>query len=207
MKKTILILSALILTGTGFYGCKKGANDPTISLHSRKGRLVNDWTLSAGTETNISGTTTDLITWSGTSVTETYTSGGTSSTSIGTGSYTMSILKDGTWKSDQSITWTGTPTFISKITSTGTWNWTGKVGELKNKSQVVFKTLTETDLFGSSTDTYSYTGDSGPTAIWNIDELKSKELIVIWEGTKLTTSGGTSTSSSNKGEYTWISGK
>jgi len=203
MKKTLIILSCLILTGTGFYGCKKGEGDPTISLHSRKGRLVNDWTLSAGTETQISGSSTDMITWSGTSVTETY--GG--STAVGTGSYTMSILKDGTWKSDKSVTWTGTPTYITKITATGTWNWTGKVGELKNKSQVVLHTLTETDLFGSSTDTYTWTGDSGPTAIWNIFELKNKELIVKWEGTSLSTSGSTSSTSSDKGEYTFISGK
>lgn len=46
MKKTIVILFSVFLTGIGFYGCKKGENDPFISFKSRDKRLMGEWTLS-----------------------------------------------------------------------------------------------------------------------------------------------------------------
>ena len=207
MKKTLTLLACLVIAGTGFYGCKKGEGDPALSMHTRKGRLTGDWDISAGTysktDTDPSGTDVLTTTWSGTSVTQVYSSGGTSSTSIGTGSYKMSIVKDGTWTSTQQITWTGTPSFIENSTTSGTWNWTSGVGETKNKSQIVMRTLSSQSTFGTATSIATYTLDNAPATIYNISQLKNKEIIFHNEGTSLM---GTTTSST-KEDYTFTQGK
>lgn len=199
MKKTILILSSIIITGIAFEGCqKRGANDPSISLHGRKARLCGDWVISSGTSTSTSGGSTSTDTWTANSVSS--TSGGTTTT--GTNAhYTMTIDKDGTWKSDQAATYTfgSTSTTFSTVAS-GTWNWTGGIGELKNKEQFVMRTLSQTDMSGSTTTIKTYTGDDAPAMVTEIDELKNKELILIWTGTS--TSG--SSTSSNSGTMTFI---
>ena len=117
MKKSIVILSTIILAGVGFTGCqKKGEEDPAISLHGRKARLTGEWTLSAGTSTDVSGGSTTMSTISGT--TNTVTMGTT--TSIFTYSDKLSLVKDGTWK--QVVTMSAT-SYNETITSSGTWNW------------------------------------------------------------------------------------
>lgn len=199
MKKTILILSSIILTGVAFEGCqKRGEGDPSISLHGRKGRLTGDWTLSAGTMTDVSGGTTSTTTISGT--TATTTSGGT--TTISTYSHTMSIVKDGTWSAK--ITESGTG-YTYTQTSSGTWNWTGGVGELKNKSQFVQTTLSSTTMLtmgtSTTTDTDTWVGSDAPSTINDIYQLKNKEMIIKWNGTSASSSGGASSSS---GEMTFV---
>lgn len=199
MKKTLLVLSSAILMGISFVGCqKKGANDPSISLHGRKARLCGDWVISAGTSTSTSGSTTTVDTWTSNSLTT--TSGST--TTVGTNAhYNLSIVKDGTWKSDMSVTYTvGSTSVISTIVSSGTWNWLGGVGDIKKREQMIMKTLSESSTVGTSTTIKSYTGDSAPATVYEIDQLKNKELIIIWAGTS---TSGTSTSS-DSGSLTFI---
>ena len=196
MKKAIMILSCLFLTGIGFYGCKKGPSDPLISIWSRKHRLVGDWTLSSGTMSSTSGSSISSETWSGSSVTA-VTSG---YSSVGTGSLTLSIVKDGTYTLTRNVTWTGTPSYIDNYTEKGTWNWTGRVGDLKNKEQVVLSALSEQSTSGSTTTINTYTGSDAPVSIFNIDELKNKTLVLKNDGS--TTSSGTITSSSSNMTFT-----
>lgn len=199
MKKSILVLSSMILMGAAFTGCqKRGENDPAISMHGRKARLCGDWAISAGTMTSTSGSTTTVDTWTANSVTT--TSGSTSTT--GTNAhYTMNIEKDGTWKTDQAATYTiGSSSVTMSNISTGTWNWTGGVGDLKKKEQFVMRTLQSTDTQGTSSTIKTYTGDSAPASVYEIDELKNKELIIIWTGTYA--SG--STTSSDSGTLTFV---
>lgn len=56
MKKTIVILFSVLLTGIGFYGCKKGENDPFISFKSRDKRIMGEWDL---TKMELSSVTID----------------------------------------------------------------------------------------------------------------------------------------------------
>jgi len=201
MKKTIVIFASIIFSGLGFYGCKKGENDPMLSLHSRKGRLTGEWRISSGTSSNTSGGNTDIETWTETSVTQ--TSGGTTTTGTNA-KYILTIEKDGTFKLEQGATWSfGTTSVTTSYTSNGTWNWTGRVGEDKNKSNMVLKTLMETNNSGSSTTVSTYTGDSAPTSVMHIDQLKNKEIIFTVNGTS--TSG--TTSSTTTGEYTFAKAK
>lgn len=44
--KFLIAILAVLTVSAGFYGCKKGDEDPGISLHGRKGRVVGEWTVS-----------------------------------------------------------------------------------------------------------------------------------------------------------------
>lgn len=199
MKKTLLVLSSFLLMGISFVGCqKKGANDPSISFHGRKARLCGDWVISAGTSTSTSGSTTQTDTW--TSNTLTTVIGSTTTTGTNA-KYNLSIVKDGTWKSDMSVTYTvGSSSVISTQTQSGIWNWTGGIGDVKKREQFLMKTLSSTSTQGSTTSISTYTGDSAPVTVYEIDQLKNKELIIIWTGTS---TQGTSTSS-DSGSMTFI---
>ena len=125
MKKSIVILSSIILVGISFVGCqKKGEGDPFLSLHGRKARISGDWTASAGTSTDINGSSSTLTTITETSATVT---SGTTNT-VYTYSNKLSIKTDGTWTQDIS---SSTTSYSKKSTTSGTWNWTGGVGDLK----------------------------------------------------------------------------
>lgn len=167
MTKKIIsfVFSALVVVGltTTFTGCKKGENDPFLSLKSRKARISGEWKLVSGSETS------------------TYSSGGVSGSSSATYtetsyinngtaypySETMTIDKDGTYKIE--VTYDG-----DFYTITGNWFFAGAVKDLdlKNKEAVVFAT-------GQYSEPgYSETYDGflfGETYI--IDQLKNKELV------------------------------
>ena len=123
-------------------------------------------------------------------------------TSIFTYSDKLSLVKDGTWK--QVVTMSAT-SYNETITSSGTWNWTGGVGDMKKREQIVLKTLSSSDVttLGTSTTTNAdtYTGDNAPSSVYEIKELKNKELKIVWDGTTSSSPGG---ASSSKGEMTYV---
>ena len=59
---------------------------------------------------------------------------------------------------------------------------------------------TEVETIGTvtTTDVRTYTGSDAPVAVWDIDQLKNKEMIVIWDGTSTDSS-----TSSSKGSMTF----
>lgn len=148
---------------TAITGCKKGENDPFLSLKSRKARISGEWNLTSGTvtETSSDGVTTDTYvrTYSGTTVTD----------NNGSLSYTesMTIDKDGTYEvvivEDGDI-----------YTISGNWYFSGKSKDidLKKKEAVIFSETKYVSSSGSST----YEGLFADQIIL-IDQLKSKEII------------------------------
>lgn len=133
MKKSILILSAFVIAALAFNGCKKGAEDPFITLKSRDGRLTKTWKLTSieGTEvtTNTSGTVTTIKTttttyngsaYSEASVTTGGPTGTINSTTTGTGTYEMTIDKHGKVTIVETFT-SGSSTVTNTIE--GTWLW------------------------------------------------------------------------------------
>lgn len=191
MKTTFkVVIAALTLSTFVFDGCKKGENDPFLSLHTRKGRVTGDWTVKSGSGTDVNGSSTTTWTYDGTTYSQ--TSGSTTTTNGMT--YTMNFEKDGTFKTVQTNTATG---YSDAVTQTGTWNFTAGIGDDKNKDHIVLKTLVYTDVqtIGSSstTTTETYTGDSAPVTLYYLDELKNKEIIITWKGTD--TQGSSSSSS------------
>lgn len=213
MKKILFILSSVVLSGLVFDGCKKGEGDPAISFRSRAGRVAGDWTVASGTQTSttVQGNTDDktVTEWSGETVKVTYTDNKNSTTysGTGTGTFTVKFTKDGTWESVEkstvimTIAPSVTYTVATDRTKSGTWNFTGKVGESKNKSQIILYTLKETNVDVSNpnkkTDVDEYTADDAPSEIWNLYQLKNKEMIIKWDGKSVMASTtGTTTNTS-----------
>ncbi len=228
LKKFALVAIAGLFFAPAFQSCKKGEEDPGLSLRSRKARLAGEWTLTDMTLTTTdeststssggtisSNTTLTEETFDGTSITEytTYTNsvGGTSNTSRDTTvfsnySKTITIEKDGTFKSTSSKTYedmntyssgsyTVTVTVVEEIS--GTWDFNEGVGESASKERVFFfydngtRTKTETEVWtytdGSPTETdvtesvltYSYT--NLPEDTWLLTKLANDEIIVDLE--------------------------
>ncbi|MEI7595113.1 MAG: hypothetical protein WCK02_05140 [Bacteroidota bacterium] len=183
MKKVFVLLVACAMAMPLLNSCKKGENDPGISLKSRKARLTAEWTLKEGTETETSGTTT-VTTYTGTSVS--YGSGTASPYSE-----TLTYNTDGTfeWKMVSGL---------NSNTYEGSWFFGSKIKELdlKNKESVIMVCTKSTSVSGGVTNQATYDGANAQIFTFIIDELKSKELILKLDGT--TTSGTVSTTTGTK---------
>jgi len=214
MKKTIVILSCLFFTGMGFYGCKKGEGDPALTLRSRKARVVGDWKVTAGksTENNDGDITTTTFNGSTETVVDTgngYIDQLTMKYSFDKqGGYTYSILRVHTVVQDDFPlnNWTYTSITTTNETGKGMWNFTGKIGELKNKSQLNMEWTSNTQTVSWSWEQEDNTGatvadDNGSdtyinsTTGWNyagvvdLYELKNKEM--IWQRAETSNFDGT----------------
>ena len=99
MKKLIVGALSIALLAGGMSSCKKGENDPFLSLKSRKGRMAGEWTVTKLTSTEVDtpagGTaSTSTTTVDGSTLTMVESSGGNSTTTNGTiNTATMSIKK------------------------------------------------------------------------------------------------------------------
>ncbi len=178
-------LTLTIIVMSSITGCKKGENDPALSLRTRKARISGEWKLSKGTESftfNNGGT-------SGSSTT-TYTNA-TVSTDGNTSSYTetFTIEKDGTF---ETVIVADGETF----TTTGNWFFAGKIKDLdlKKKEAIVLNTLTESGLGYSSTTTGLLDG-----GVLIIDQLKNKEI--VFKGSYSSSGSGSSSTSNYERTY------
>ena len=155
MKKTILNLGLLLLMGvTTLQSCKKGANDPFLSLKSRDSRITGTWVLKSmdysqtQSATSNSVTVTDVTTQSydGSLLTEvqngnTYAASYTSE---------MVINKDGTYTTMSTLDG-------DKSEDDGYWWW---LNDKKNKTRIAF-----------DDDATSYM----------IEQLKNKSLVLKYD--------------------------
>ena len=168
MKKTILMFAAAgLLLATP--SCKKGENDPALSLSSRTARFAGTWDVS-GYTANSRNTESDgdyqatSSTLSGNVITETWSSydAGSATTVTNTSTITLNkaqyvIEKDGSWTMEFNTTtvetnsytdfWgddiTETTTTVATSNTTGNWSFLGKVKDsYKSKERVVMNTLT-----------------------------------------------------------------
>ncbi len=171
MKKAISLftLALLVFSGVVLTGCKKGDDDPFISLKSRDARVTAKWKLvkAEGTSTNtFAGTTyTTTSNFNGTVYSVTYSSGVVDSYSY---ALEMEILKGGEM--------TSTETEDGEITTTKEiWFWTNNTSD-------------KTGLYLGGLD----------EVIFNVQGLSSKELILnINNEESQTVDGQTSTSKSS----------
>ena len=179
LKFALLMIVAVVFI---LPSCKKGKDDPFLSLHTRKARVTGKWTLSSGTLTQVNSGSTTTLTFNGTTCAE--TSGSYSTTFSYTqtitidkkGTYTISVNDDG-----------------NLSTQTGDWYFGRKNKDLdiKNKESIVLVEKSETSTSGGTTTTTTYVGSECPVSTMVMDELKNKEIIVVYDGTYT----GTSTSS------------
>lgn len=198
MKKIALLTLAAFLIAGAVSSCKKGEDDPFLSIRSRKARLAGEWTLTKmeGKKTTSSGGISTVITknFTGsalttvTAVTVMGTTVSSSDTTVFSQAYTFE--KNGTYSR--------TDTGEDGITSIeGTWIFAGKSkkNELKKKEAIL---LTVTS--SKSTGTTSYTGLDGDFLV--LKQLKKKEMVIttsesVTSGTSVSTSDYTYTFSKN----------
>jgi len=185
MKKFYLLFAITLLTVTAFESCKKGENDPALSLLSRKTRLVGNWELINGTVSIIySDGGSRIITYNGSERT-TLTDG---STSVTTAYYrTFSIYKDGTFS--RSIT-----DDDDIFSSEGAWYFCPKNKELdlKSKEAVAFSTTKQYYSLDGGPQHEITMGGTHAVAypeVMQIDRLTNKELVILVDESYGTESG------------------
>jgi len=177
MKKLFKITLLLAVAGI-LSQCKKGEDDPFISFRTRKARVVGEWTLTSGSSLDNyqpvsgNGNSTSTI-YTETSFTETYTSGPSSNTSTGLYSLKVEFKKDGTFN------WTEIEG-NNLTTLSGLWNFTGRVGDYKNKEQVTLTILSVND----SGQITSYTGKE-PMESFTLKELRNKTMVIVDESSNV----------------------
>lgn len=160
MKKVLVALLMAAVIMPAFIACKKGAEDPSISLKSRNARLIAEWKLKGmeGTYQYYSGATlmTRTYNFDGTTYSETINPGGVSIS--GTGNFTMEVAKDGIYTFSESFTPSGGSANV--VSGEDYWYWSTNDN---NKIAVNF-------------------GAGGSNLFWSgqyeILELSSKELKV-----------------------------
>jgi hypothetical protein len=156
MKKVTFALLLVLVAVMVLPSCKKGADDPFISLRSRDGRITAKWKLTKieGTQISNFGTTvTTTATYDGTTMTTTSSPGGTSTS---TGTYEMTIDKQG------NVSWAETyASGGSSDVQSGEdhWQW---LSSNKNKDYL--------EIGGGN---HFFQGGT-----FYVDELKGKELIL-----------------------------
>lgn len=164
MKLLNFVFVGIAIAGlTTLSSCKKGENDPFLSLKSRKARVTGEWKLTEGTRssTNTSFGITN-------STTTTYT-GSTVSYNGNAFSYseTLTIDKEGTY--EVVIIEDG-----EAYTERGNWFFAGKIKDLDLKKKEAIMFVAQSYSSGGQTETYDglYGGD-----VMMIDQLKNKEII------------------------------
>ncbi len=182
--KTFKIYALALLTIASVTACKKGENDPALSLKSRKGRLAGDWKLSSGDQTS-------STTFSGTTNTTTYSFDGTNRTVTAGGAanttpYTeeMTFEKDGSYK--LAVVDDGNTT-----TQEGYWQFMGKSKEADIKGKEAI-TMTVTKIVDASGTTTVEGKTLWQASTVRFDKLSSKEIVVVID-TKTTSTGYSST--------------
>jgi hypothetical protein len=204
MKNTVvLLLSALVIAGS-FSGCKKGENDPFLSLRSRKSRLEGNWVIvkEEVSETNINGSTTEIMqsVYDGKMkvTTTTTTVGALSTTVIDTVKYTVNfdIKKDGNYKIIAA-----NENKIDIVTTEGTWLFLGKskLNDLKNKEAILLTTTKQVVSSNPVANSVNYENLNGLTIV--IDALKNKEMMTIVEENSSNEDGLTSSKKLTKTTY------
>lgn len=187
----ILIPLAIMIT---ISECKKGEDDPFISLRSRKARVAGEWNISKSISTTTSGNPTVICTTSYDGSTEISTCG-TSNPSV------RAVVNEVTFEKDGTLRWhtETTPAGGTKVTSDyeGIWNFNSGVGELKKKEQIsfYFTRITTIDVSGlSRVEMVSSTQN-----VYDITRLKNKEM--VWHAksvNSLANNGSSNTSSSEE---------
>jgi hypothetical protein len=185
MKKLLFLAAGALVLTANLSSCKKGENDPFLSLKSRKARVTGEWTVTKmeGTSSTVDSSdplsnTSSTTSYDGTTQTGTYTSGiiVTPNTPFAY-TQTFTFEKDGTFKMVQTA---GTASY----TMEGNWIFLGKNknAELAKKEAIMLTTTKETYTDAGDSQTESFTGYQN-TMTFLIDQLKSKEMILIDEST------------------------
>ena len=200
MKKSIILGLSVIALAVNLTSCKKGENDPFLSLSSRKARLAGEWTLTKETYDRVYNgnngisdyVQTTTSTYDGTIKTgseTTVTNGQTVTDALTPEIYTkqFTIEKNGTF-----ILTTISVDGTEKVE--GNWVFLGKNKSTKLKKKeaisLSFSKTTYTDANGVTTTTSSQDLEGW---VFAIDQLKKKEFVLIDESSNTNQDGKVNT--------------
>lgn len=174
-----IAIATLALTAGLTTSCKKGENDPFLSLSTRKARITGEWKVSSSYSKNVStgtSTVTNVNSYDGTTNTNTYTSGNINNTSTENYTIEMTINRDGSYSKITTNT-----TDEEKYEESGVWTFAGKdkTSDYKKKEVVVFypRKTVYTDLSNTSNTSTQETSSVNYGDTYVIDQLKGKEII------------------------------
>ena len=195
----VSVLSATVTLNS----CRKGEEDPAISLRSRKARLVGEWTLTAGKNDQTQSGSVSTTVFDGTN--QIVTSSGQSDTTGYTN--TMTFNGDGTYVNETVTTtkwnfWGMSSTTVTTTTEDGTWDFNSGIGDEKAKTKVLIHptksvavTVTTSSTSGTTTDTTTdtYTSNNFDYSMY-LTKLSNKELMFTMRLDETTTGAGSSSS-------------
>jgi hypothetical protein len=167
MKRILFFLIFLVGFQILYSGCKKGDDDPFISIFSRKARICGEWNI---TEGRIDYGTPDIA------EIDYYSNGGkvtvqaTQGSIDGTYTWTYSINRDGSYKMFRIVRLPYNPSYT--VTEEGYWYFLSKNKgtDRKNKECVAFQAVT------SKVDLVTYEYQTGDPTIYDIVQLSNKKI-------------------------------
>ncbi len=202
MKKISLLLVVIITTISLFFNsCKKGAEDPLISLRSRKARMAGDWKvvklISSSTSKNSSTTyiTNSTLENGVNSSTSSNTTNGITTTTQESynETITMSFKKDGTFTTTDNVVYTDGSGFTQNVVGSGVWDFMNGVGDAKKKEYISITYLSYNST-SNQNGNFSYNSTKENTAyLYQIVGLKNKSLHLVSESNYNSSSGNTDT--------------
>lgn len=150
-----------------FNSCKKGEDDPRISLRTRKARLCGEWRLVSGSMSFNSDSYAQKFEFDGSNFTEydTYT-GGYPVVYKGKYVLNLNIKKDGTFALSEAAG-------SNALDASGTWRFNSGVGKRKSKESVIFDITTVNS--GNISDKHVFNYNSSSFS-YSIKGLRNKEL-------------------------------
>jgi len=153
--------------------CKKGEEDPALSLKSRKSRLSGEWKLTEGSQfvSSASGS----VTYTYTATTVTYSMGGQPQSSP----YAEILV----FEKDNTFKFTVTTDNDVEVTE-GFWTFIEGYDEIKDKEMVLLRILKRSITISNSTSVQTYTGNQMPEAVLRFKRLASKDCIIADKGSK-----------------------
>ena len=178
MKKNIFFIAIIFILASAFTSCKKGDQDPAISLLSRKARLTGDWILTDASYTvTTSGSVTTYDFDNSTGVmTKVYSSNGISYTKNYNYSLEMIYNKDNSYQEIE------TKNTDEVTTTKGFWYFGDKNKELdvKNKERVIIE-VTErhySDEDGEQWSDYYLGKNNNHVLMMDLSRLANDEIII-----------------------------
>ncbi len=139
-----------------FSECKKGADDPLFSLRTRKARMTGNWTMTEGYKitTTFWGQESKML-YKDQSYESVYNG---KVYEVGPAKFTMNLGKDGKLDMVKML-----EPYASEGRYLGSWNFTGGIGDVKKKEQLLLR------------DTLRmYNND----VVYDIKELRNKRLVI-----------------------------
>jgi len=171
--RKLFLFTFISLSGILFLSCKKGEDDPLISVLSRKSRVSGEWKLekaeiSIGIKDSTGAYSAYVYKLAGSNYE--FINTGKGATFRGKSSLTASFSRNGVFTFKQVLD-------SVSLTSIGFWDFQGHVGKAKNKEYITFHLETidgnsgKLQMFNKTTVDF----------IYKIKELRNKKMVLICE--------------------------